>query len=80
MWGRLGSKFGLDASAKERHVPLVEIKPRLIDTPAHYLAFVLTTLSPENHETLPFEVKSEFYARASFVMHCRFVKYVLVSK
>jgi hypothetical protein len=41
---------------------------------------VLKTLSPENQETLPFEVKSKSYARASIVLHSRFVKDVLVYK
>lgn len=59
---------------------LPEIKPRLIDIRGHYLAFILTTLSPENQETLPFEVTSKFCARASFVMHSMFLKDMLVYK
>ena len=53
-------------------MPLPGIKPRLIDIRGHYLALILTTRSPENQETVPFEVKSKFYARASFVMHSKF--------
>jgi len=74
MWDRVGSNIGLDPSAKESHVPRPQIKPRLIDIRGHYLTFILKKVSPENQETLRFEVKSKFYARASFVMHSNLLK------